>query len=113
MPDLVESMKKAAMGAYEASSPTALMFGKVISTSPLQINVEQRLTLTEKQLVLTRTVKGFSLGISGRTGSGGNPAHSHSIGGSTNQTSLNVGDSVLLCRMSGGQQFVVLDWVVD
>jgi len=56
LPNLIESMKKAALDAVETSKPCVVVFGKVTSTSPLKINVEQKLTLTDAQLILTRNV---------------------------------------------------------
>ena len=51
--DLLNSIKKAASEAVEASKPVAVMYGKVLSVSPLEINVEQKMVLHPAQLVLT------------------------------------------------------------
>ncbi len=56
---LVETLKRAAIEAVDAKKPVCIYFGKVISASPLQINVEQKMTLGEKQLVLSRNVTDF------------------------------------------------------
>lgn len=86
MPNLIESIKKAALDAVENSKPCAVMFGKVTSVSPMKINVEQKMTLTSAQLILTSNVTG--------------------------QNSLIVGDTVVLLRMQGGQKYVVWDRVI-
>ena len=105
MGDLVESMKKAALEAIGESDPTCIMYGMVISTSPLRIQVNQKLILEEECLKLTRNVTDFytSVTVSWETesklglhvhgkgslaveiGSGGNPSHSHgaTVDGST------------------------------
>ena len=54
---LVEAMKKASREEREASKPVQVYFGEVISKSPLNINVEQKMVLGENQLILTRNVK--------------------------------------------------------
>lgn len=61
MPDAVELMKlikKAAIQAVEASKPVQICFGLVKSTKPLKIYVDQKMTLGEKQLILSRNVSG-------------------------------------------------------
>ena len=61
LPDAVELMKlikKAAIQAVEASKPVQICFGLVKSTKPLKIYVDQKMTLGEKQLILSRNVSG-------------------------------------------------------
>lgn len=63
MPDaneLVALLKKAALDAVEASKPVNVYFGEVLSASPLKINVEQKMILGEKQLILSRNVTDFT-----------------------------------------------------
>lgn len=57
--DLLETIKRTASGANDASKPVALMYGKVTSVSPLEINVEQKMILHSPQLVLTRNVSDY------------------------------------------------------
>lgn len=80
--ELTKAIKKAAMDAVDASKPCNVFFGKVTSASPLKINVEQKMTLGEKQLVLTKTAK---------------------------DAPLNENDEVVLLRQQGGQKFIVID----
>lgn len=75
-------MKQAALEAYRASAPCMVVCGEVLSVDPLEIKIDQKLTLVSAQLVLSATVSG----------------------------NLNVGDSVIMIRQSGGQQFFVIDW---
>lgn len=128
MPDAVELMKtikRAALDAVKASKPVEVCFGKVTSTSPLKILVEQKLPLGEGQLILTRNVTNFKTYITGGnvknyyyTGSdtdGGTapvvPSHVHAIGKVqiTVHNGLVVGDEVILIRQQGGQKYIVVD----
>lgn len=95
---LVSLIKQASMGAYNASNPVAVMFGTVTKTNPLEVNVEQRFTLTRDFLVLTERLTEY------RTTVDGNEI--------IIRRGLQAGDKVLLLRIQGGQQYVVLDRVV-
>lgn len=84
MIEWVNVIKNCAIEAVEASKPTKLEFGRVLSISPLKIELNQKLTLTREFLTFTDTVysKGFK-----------------------------VDDVLLLVQMQGGQTYVVLDKV--
>lgn len=132
MSNLIESIKKAALEAVENSKPCAVMFGKVTSASPLKINVEQKMTLTSAQLILSRNVTDFKTNITadhytedithshpytddGSSSTTGSNTHKHQVKGKkeiTVHNSLVVGDMVLLLRMQGGQQYTVWDRLV-
>lgn len=62
--DLTKIMKQLAVNAYEATKPVNVSFGKVVSVSPLKIQVEQKLTLSKEQLILTRNVTNYKTSIS-------------------------------------------------
>ena len=81
--DLNNLIKKTAMDAISSSKPVAVVFGKVLSTSPLQVKVEQKFTLSSKFLVKTSSCK-----------------------------DIRVNDEVILLRMQGGQKFIVIDKVI-
>ena len=102
MPNAVEVVKKAAVEAVEAGKPVNLLFGEVISASPLKIQVDQKAIYTEKMLVLTRNVTDFEVDMT----------VSHPIKGRKKfkvHNALVVGDWVVLARMQKGKKFVVLD----
>ena len=141
MPDaneLVDTLKRAAVEAVEAGKPVNVYFGEVVSASPLKINVEQKMILGEKQLILSRNVTDFSTMVTvdwtsesslsthnhtvkGDNGSGGNIdlntgsknlAHTHKITGKKKiiiHNGLAVGDEVILIRQQEGQRFIVVD----
>lgn len=130
MNDLVKLIKKAALEAVNASKPADMVFGKVISTSPLKIKVDQKLILTSAQLVLTRSVTDYRLSVTlnhtteehththiiSDTYSGGGSAskekHYHDIKGKKEvliHGALEVGEEVILMQLSGGQKYIVID----
>ena len=60
MNDLLKIIKQAAVNAVDANKPVNVVFGTVISTSPLQIQVEQKLTLGKEQLVIAKHLTNYS-----------------------------------------------------
>lgn len=138
--ELVETLKRAAVEAIEAKKPVNVYFGKVIGILPLKVNVEQKMILSEKQLILSRNVTDFitmftvdyetesnlephSHAVKGKDESGDNIdlttdeqnlAHTHRVTGKKKVTIHNglvVGDEVILLRQQNGQKFVVYDRV--
>lgn len=108
MPDAVDIIKKinqAAISAVESTKPVAVYFGEVQTVSPLTINVEQKMILGEKQLILSRNVTDFttmvtvdwvsesslsthSHNVNITSESGGDPEHTHSVSGNTGTKNL-------------------------
>ena len=78
-------VKRAALEAVRASKPCSVTYGTVTATEPLEIAVDQKLTLRASQLLLTYAVRG--------------------------ELALQRGEKVLLLRADGGQQYIVLDRV--
>ena len=121
MPDMVQLVKKAAVEAMEQSKPVHLVFGEVVSVSPLKIQVSAKSIYTEKMLILTRNVTDFEVDMTvshvteNRAGGSGDPAfasHNHDYKGKKKfkvHNALIVGDEVVLGRVQGGKRFVVLD----
>lgn len=123
--ELVGTLKRAAVEAMEAKKPVNVYFGEVVSAAPLKINVEQKMVLGEKQLILSRNVTNFKTSITGgniknyyytgsTTDSGTapvSPSHVHAVGKIeiTVHNGLVVGDEVILIRQQEGQKFIVLD----
>lgn len=54
---IIDTIKRVALNAFEASNPVKLLFGKVISTDPVKIQVGEYLTLTREFLVINGTVE--------------------------------------------------------
>ena len=117
---LVNLIKQASMGAFESSNPVAVLFGTVVKAKPLEVNVEQRFTLTEDFLIVPERLIHFEI----------YPRHSHEytdttpVGQVTRDTEealpdkivirkgLEPGDRVILLRIQGGQKYLLLDRVV-
>ncbi|SYX84601.1 DUF2577 domain-containing protein [Paenibacillus alvei] len=96
--NLLELIKTAAAEAVAAADPVSVIFGSVTSVTPIEINIDQRLSLTTEFLILSESVQEMTVDISG-----------------TNyviRKGLQAGDTVILLRVQGGQQYVVLDRVV-
>lgn len=121
---IVKKVHQAAIDAMESTKPVNVYFGEVVSASPLKINVEQKMILGEKQLILTRNVTDFKTKITagniknyyytGDVNSGTapvSPAHVHAVGtiDITVHNGLAVGDGVILIRQQEGQNFIVVD----
>jgi len=122
MADLLSTVKQAAMDAVSASNPTAVMFGIVTKDSPLEVIVDQRFTLTAGFLIVPESLIHFELLLH----------HTHQYTDNTGEGSatgttepalpqepvvirrgLQSGDKVLLLRLQGGQQYLILDRVVE
>lgn len=122
--DLLKIIKKAAVEAVNASKPTTIVYGKVISISPLKINVEQKMTLTSAQLVLTRNVTDYKVNMtvdhatgftSGGSGEASFASHNHEYKGKkefTVHNALTVDEEVIMVQIQGGQKYIVMDRVV-
>ena len=98
MADFIKLMKKTAVDAVEASKPVNMIFGKVISINPLKIRVDQKLILTNAQLVLSRSVTDYRLSVTSN--------YKEEI---TVHNALKVNEEVIMMQLSGGQKYVVID----
>ena len=121
---IVKKVHQAAIDAMESTKPVNVYFGEVMSVSPLKIDVEQKMILGEKQLILTRNVTDFKTKITagniknyyytGDVNSGTapvSPSHVHAVGtiDITVHNGLAVGDGFILIRQQEGQKFIVVD----
>lgn len=126
--DLVKLIKKAAVEAVNASKPANMVFGKVISEKPLKIKVDQKLILTEAQLVLARDVTDYEIEMepsldeapyfhlteatAGGTEDASFESHAHEYKGRKKflvYNALKNGEEVILMQVSGGQKYIVID----
>lgn len=125
MSNMVQLVKQAATDAVEAGKPVQILFGKVLSADPLQIQVDSKVTYTEKMLILTRNVTDYELDIevSHQTET---DTHSHTCpDGATSEythyheytgrkkikiyNALVEGDQVVLARVQQGKRYLVID----
>ncbi len=104
MPDysaLVKAIKKAGTEAVNASGPVIIVFGKVISASPLKVLVDQKMTLGTAQLVLTGNVTDYEMSVTVEEKTQKLTIHN----------SLSKGEEVILLRQQGGQKYIIVDRV--
>lgn len=112
MPNMVELIKKAASEAMEASKPTGIFYGEVVSVSPLRIRIDQKLTLEAAHLMLTSLVSNFNVSMYVNHTTGDTDGHTHDYKGTKQfavKLGLSVGENVIMMRMQGGQKYIVLD----
>ncbi|MFJ2042252.1 DUF2577 domain-containing protein [Paenibacillus taichungensis] len=83
---MIDAIKRMAIEAVDAANPVTIAYGTVTSTSPFEVLVDQRFTLPEEVLVIPEYASKLNL--------------------------VN-GDNVLMLRVQGGQNFVVLDRLVN
>jgi len=81
--ELLQIIKKAAMDAVETSNPMQIAFGTIESVNPLIVKIEQKASFEEFFLIQTETFKRY--------------------------TDKKIGDKLVLIRMQGGQQYLILD----
>lgn len=96
---LIKAVKKAAIEAVEAQKPMSRYQGEVTCVNPLEISIDQKLVLTDTQLILTNLVKNFEFEISK-----GDVKEKYTF-----HLGLKKGEKVNLLRCDGGQKFIVLD----
>lgn len=82
MPDFVSMMQQIAAGVYEAKCPMEICYGTVQSLSPFQVRLDQKKVLGKEYFVVRY--------------------------GTTTQ-SFEVGETLILLRMQGGQQWLIFD----
>lgn len=123
MSSLLSLIKQAAMDAVLASNPLSIVFGVVTNIDPLEVIVDQRFTLTADFLIVPESLARLELKLE----------HTHkymdtSDSGTTTKTTekadyeepiiilrkgLEIGDNVILLRLTGGQQYIIMDRVVE
>lgn len=118
---LVNLIKQAGAGAVAADNPLAVYVGSVSAINPLAVTVDQRFTLPEDFLIIPESLTHYEISM----------RHNHSYtdssdsGSTTRMTEpalpeepliirrgLEIGDKLIMLRVQGGQQYVVLDRVV-
>lgn len=124
--DLVKLIQKIAMEAVEAGKPMNVTFGKVLSPDDLNVDVDQKFQLKEKQLMLGETLREYEaeleveleemeleleLEIEGETVLAKAKGTGTVKGKGKILRRLDAGDDVILMRMQGGQKYMVIDKV--
>lgn len=125
---LLNTLKTINRDMQASAQGMSIVFGEVINDNPLEIQVEQKLILDESFLILTSAVREKKMNIQHK--------HSYEDKSDTSTSTritdfaestqsgvvfdeyeiipaLKIKDKVILIRMEGGQQFIVLDKVVS
>lgn len=131
MSELLQLIKQASKEQVESSKPVAVMIGKVVSIAPLEIQLDQKLKLTEAFLVLTKAVVDYSVDLTvdhmtemhththqytddSTTRTTQPHTHNHAYIGQKPfimHNKLKANEHVILLRVQGGQKYIVLDVV--
>lgn len=140
---MVDMFKRISEQQNSSGDPVNLIVGTVLSSSPLEISVHDKLTLTKDFLIVsehltnhrrtvtfknTANITLSSSSVAGQTTVGGADSHTHGYESITMngvqgsfaidnaviefQDELKKGDSVMLIRLQGGQQYYVANRVV-
>lgn len=124
--DMVKVLQQAAVDAVRAAKPTEVTRGRVVSTEPVQIMVDQKITLGELQLDRGETMEEYkaeteleieeidldlTMEIDGETVAAKVKGSGKMIGTMKVRRSLDVGDEVILVRQQGGQKYIMYDKV--
>ncbi|MBJ6360882.1 DUF2577 domain-containing protein [Paenibacillus sp. GCM10012307] len=96
---LVDLIKQIGTAAVDSQHPVAMMFGAVTQEFPLEVSVNQRITLTRDFLIVPETLREQRITIGGTEYLIRKP--------------LQQGEKVALLRVQGGLSYYVLDRVVD
>lgn len=126
-PDMLDVIKYISHGVMTSSQLVNIFRGTVTSVSPLEITINQKVVLSMPFLILTNAVKDHDVDImvswetvnnthKHENGNDGKPTdehtHNHMVWGRKRITiynGLTMGEEVLLLRLQGGQDYVVLD----
>ena len=99
---LTELIQKICQANIEAQKPTDIATGTVTQASPLKISISVELPpIGEEALILTESVKAWNEQTTIEYGGITQTATIHHNG-------LNIGDKVVMIRVSKGQRFIVL-----
>lgn len=108
---MMDTIKRASIGAVGASNPVNIVFGEVIDVDIFKIKIDQKLILDKEFFIIPESLTRFEVDLT----------HNHSYANGTTGSSLSKlvireglkqGDKVLLLRVQGGQQYIILDKVV-
>lgn len=112
---IVDMIKTMANNSAQLQNPVNVLFGTITSVDPIEIEIHEKLKLTKDFIVMTERVTKYEIDLK----------HNHDATPSEVTTKdalvkkiviregLKKGDGVVMLRAQGGQQYVVIDKVVD
>lgn len=98
---IIDTVKRAAMEAMENDKPTDLRYGKVVSVSPLKVQVTNQFTIPSSMLVVPQHLTNYEVSVT----------LDEDRKKMTIHNALQVNDKVALIRQKGGQSYLILDRV--
>lgn len=104
---MIDIIKKASMGAVGSSNPVNILSGEVLSIEDFKIKVDQKLILDKDFFIIPERLTRYEVDLKHSHGS-----TSTALGKLVIREGIKQGDKVLLLRVQGGQQYVILDKVV-
>ncbi len=119
MNKLLSAIKEASLQSTDESKPMGFFFGEVVSIHPLIVNVENKFPLTEEFLTLTHAVKDYCIDI---TIQGEDQEEEEELKPKSTHKGkkkimlhcgLKVGEQVMLLRVQGGQNYIIINRVND
>ena len=98
MADIIDAVKKAVINTIESMKLADVMYGTVENAAPLIINIYQKLSLKQSQIIVPKHLTDYQivLNINGVDQS------------CIIKNALKYNDNVALLRAQGGQKFIVL-----
>ena len=102
--DIIDVMKNVAAGVFNSSQPMKFIFGTVLKEKPLEVKVNDKMTLPASFLTLTRNVTDHTVSMKAP----GDTAFKYY----TVKNALKKGERVILLKNLNANGFIVLDRVV-
>lgn len=121
MEDILVEFQKMIKGILNAQKLCTIVYGTVVNVEPLEVYVDQKLTLKKEHLKLTRAVMDYEVDMtvehmteeqSGGSGYAEFASHKHEYKGRKKfkiHNGLVDGDKVTMIRVHGGQQYLIID----
>lgn len=118
--NLIEIVKESAMQAYRATNPADVVYGTVVSEDPLEIQIDTKMVLDESFLILTKNVSKSEIEVDIDFSGDGSIEIEEleqtllkklSITGAkiTIHNEIQTGDTVIMQKKQGGQEYIILD----
>ncbi|CAI3227417.1 DUF2577 domain-containing protein [Clostridium neonatale] len=109
---MIQTIKKASMGAYNASNPLNIEFGTVIDSKNLTIRVEQKKTLPKEFFLVPESLTRYEVDLK-HIHSTGNGSTGNSLDKLVIREGLKNGDGVVLLKIKAGSKYLILDKIAN
>lgn len=118
---LIQILKQISTEAVMAEKPCDVVFGEVVKESPIEIQIDQKIILTQEFIILSRNVTDYEVDMTvdhmtekavGGSGDAMYASHEHQYKGRKKflvHNALKVGEKVIMISAHGGQKYIVID----